>query len=236
MLIRRVLLATISFAAMMCAGGQSSAGSFTVSPTRIELTDDTSTGVVTLRNTASTETIVQVETFAWNDSPSIADLEPTRDVLAVPTVFRLAPEDRQVVRIKSRMPPGDEERSYRLVLSEVASNAGSSSTGVQFALRLSLPLFIKPAGAEARPEWSLRDGSADGKGIHLSNPGSAHVHVRSLTVTDQDGRRVVTDPVAPFYVLAGKSQDIRLPEPGAGPPVRIAADTNIGPVSLDLVD
>ena len=146
MLKRRDFLATLSLVAMMCAGGQVSAGSFTVSPTRIELTDDASTGVVTLRNTASTETIVQVETFAWNDSPSIADLEPTRDVLAVPTVFRLAPEDRQVVRIKSRKPPGDEERSYRLVLSEVASSSGSGSTGVQFALRLSLPLFIKPAG------------------------------------------------------------------------------------------
>ena len=55
-------------------------------------------------------------------------------------------------------------------------------------------------------------------------------------MTDQDGQRVVTDPVAPFYVLAGKSQDIQMPEPGAGPLVRIAADTNIGPVSLDLVD
>ena len=210
------------------------AGAFTVSPTRIELEGADRSGMVTLRNGANSETIVQVEAFAWEDSPSIADLRPTRDILAVPTVFRLAPRDRQVVRIRGRGQAETVERAYRLVLSEVPVDRPNTAAGVQFALRLSLPVFFTPPGARAEPGWSLGRDHRGRRLVELGNRGTAHIHVRQLRITDARGRELTAGSPAPFYVLAGKSRSLPLRTDRYSSPIRIEAVTNIGPVAIDL--
>ena len=233
-MIRRVPLLLLAVAGFLASFGSAVSGAFTVSPTRIELDATNRTGMVTLRNSAETETLVQVEAYDWIDSTSISDLVPTRDILAVPTVFRLAPSDRQIVRIRSREASSGVERAYRLVLSEVPVSPTDTGTGVQFALRLSLPVFITPAGASAKPVWSLRTG-ADGKPLlRLANSGTAHIHVSKLRVSDAHGRELIGAPQAPFYVLSGKARALELRSSRLVRPLRIEAVTNLGPLSTEL--
>ena len=54
----------------------------------------TAPAVVTLHNNAAEPVMVQVQTFAWPHGPATADLEPTRDLFAVPPVFELAGNGR----------------------------------------------------------------------------------------------------------------------------------------------
>ena len=154
--------------------------------------------------------MVQVQTFAWPRSPASADLEPTRDLLAVPPVFELAGNAQQIIRVALRgAAAGEREQAYRLLITEVP-RGGAPGTGVRFALRLSLPVFVTPAGAEPRPVWSLRRTVARQRARaaqrgHRAPAGAPHRAPRAGPA----GARATID--APAYVLAGQEHAWPLP-------------------------
>ena len=59
---------------------------------------------MTLQNDGSDAVMVQVQTFAWPRSPASGDLEPTRELIAVPPVFELAGNGKQIIRVALRGP------------------------------------------------------------------------------------------------------------------------------------
>jgi fimbrial chaperone protein len=219
-------------AAMLCAAAPAAAGSLTVAPTRIDLAAGRTAGAVTLHNNASEPVLVQVETFAWPRTPSTGDLEATKRLVAVPPVFSLAPDAKQVIRVALREAQmGASEEAYRLLITEVPQSQGKGG-GVQFALRLSLPVFATPAGATPSPQWSLgREG--DRSTLQLANSGTAHVQVQKIRLKGSDGALQTIDE--PSYVLAGQQHawNLRLPVK-AGSVVAVEADTNIGTLALPL--
>ena len=218
-------------ALLLCAAGPAVAGSLTVAPTRVDLASGRTAGSVTLHNNAAEPVLVQVETFAWPRSASTGDLEATTRLVAVPPVFSLPPDGKQVIRVALREPQrGPAEEAYRLLITEVPQ-AGPTG-GVQFALRLSLPVFATPEGAAALPQWSI-DGS-DGKArLELVNTGTAHVQVQKIRLKSSSGAQQTIEQ--PSYVLAGqrRSWDLRLPVT-AGTVVALEADTNLGTLAQSL--
>ncbi|MEZ5826232.1 MAG: fimbria/pilus periplasmic chaperone [Geminicoccaceae bacterium] len=209
------------------------AAAFTISPTRVELADHRTTASIVLRNRSQDESVIQVEAFNWEDKPDIEGLAPSRDLIAVPAVFRLEGGASQVIRVRARTVPDASERAFRLVVSEVPDETPSGGTGVQFALRLNLPVFLGTKNGRAIPLWS-REVSADGTtSIELSNNGNAHLRVRELHVADAAGRKL--DAIgAPFDILAGKVRRWPLDPALAGRVVHIEAQTSIGPISVEL--
>lgn len=140
------LLATFLFAVLLLAAATAPATTLSVAPTRLELAPDRPAAAVTVTNDGKAPVLVQVETFAWRASPATADLEPTRELLAVPPLLRLAPGEKQLVRVARRSnTPLQVEETYRLLVSEVPE--GGERGGVRLALRLSLPVFVTPPGA-----------------------------------------------------------------------------------------
>lgn len=116
--------------------GPAGAASLSVAPTRVELGPDARSGTVTLQNDAAVAVTLQVQTFAWPRSTASADLEPTRELLAVPPVFSLAPKAKQIIRVALRGPAaGPGEQAYRLLITEVPEQREGPGAGVQFALR-----------------------------------------------------------------------------------------------------
>lgn len=203
-----------------------------VSPTRIELAPGRPAAVVTLTNSGEAPLLLQVETFAWRSSPSTADLEPTRELVAVPPLLRLAPGDRQIVRVarRSDAPPAVEE-SFRLLVTEVPSGEAAAG-GVRLALRMSLPVFVTPPGARAEPRWTIERDAA-GPSLVVANRGRAHLHVRRIEVLA--AARPIGLGDGPVYVLAGREHrwslaGARLEGARA---LSIRAETNLG--DLDFV-
>ena len=210
------------------------AASLTVAPTRIDLAGDDRAEVVTLRNNAAEAVMVQVQTFAWSDGPATAELTPTRDVLAVPPVFELAPAGSQIIRVALRAAEaGDRERAYRLLITEVP-RGGGGGTGVRFALRLSLPVFVTPPGAAPRAVWSLVGSGAERR-LVLHNEGSAHLQVRRITLGQAEGDREPSVIETPAYVLAGQEHAWPLPARAGAATLRLEAETSVGPLSATLV-
>lgn len=231
-LARIIVWLTVLFQAIGFAGGQSAvAGAFSVVPQIIQLKGDSRTSMVEVRNSADAETVFQVETFAWEDSTALEDLKATRDVLAVPAVFRLAPDAVQIVRVASRvsLPPQASEKSYRLLISEVPPEGDG---GVVFALRMSLPVFLTPDGARASLSFKLAPG---GRELRVANAGAAHLRMNDLRIVERgSGRLLETIELRqPAYILPGRTRSYSLPgavDPGR---IRLEADTTAGQFRFD---
>lgn len=209
------------------------AASLTVAPTRVEFAGDDRAEVVTLRNNAADPVMVQVQTFAWENGPGSTELAATRDLLAVPPVFELPAAGSQIIRVALRgAATSDVERAYRLLITEVP-RGGGGGTGVRFALRLSLPVFVTPPGAAPLPAWSVR-GAGGQRELVLRNDGTAHLQVRRIVLA---GGGVGTAPrtiETPAYVLAGQEQHWPLPATTAARELQLQAETSIGPLSATV--
>jgi fimbrial chaperone protein len=212
------------------------AASLSVAPTRVELGPGIASATVTLQNEAETPVTVQVQTFAWLRSAAADDLAPTRDVLAVPPVFSLAAKGKQIIRVALRGAPSakPEERAYRLLITEVPEGGGIG-LGVRFALRLSLPIFVTPAGARALPAWAvrLRAGAPE---LELTNRGTAHIQVRRIVLRAPAAAEPVQVLAAHAYVLPGQTHHWPLARhTHAHPRLHLQADTDLGPLEAELV-
>lgn len=162
----------------------STAGSFSVSPTRIELQPNQRTAVVTLRNADASPLTVQVELVDWAQSAGDDVYTPTRELLATPPVFTLQPNSEQVVRIALRgAQDAATEKAYRIFFQEVPQAARPGFNGLNVALRVGLPIFIAPLQpAEGKLEWSLSE--QEGKlRIAVTNTGNAHVQVNGFELS-----------------------------------------------------
>jgi fimbrial chaperone protein len=227
----RLILAALLLAILPMAG---LAASLSVAPTRIDLRVGHATGVVTLQNNAAEPVMVQVQTFAWPRGPASADLEPTRDLLAVPPVFELAGNARQIIRVALRgAPDGEREQAYRLLITEVPRGA-AARTGVRFALRLSLPVFVSPPGAAPQPVWFVRE-AAGGRELVLRNDGTAHLQVRRIVLRPHDRSGKAETIEVPAYVLAGQEHGWPLSRSLTARGFALDAETSVGPISIPAV-
>ena len=218
---------------LCCFFSQSWAAEFSISPTKIQLRPGDVAGSVTLTNNAEDTVTVQVETFAWTRTESIADLEPTRDVIAVPPFFDIGPNEEQIIRVGLRRPvEGEKEVAYRLVLSEVPADDPAGGLGIKFALRISLPVFITPPGAKPDPVWRAHE-TGEAITIDVANDGQAHLRILSLKIEDRARRRVFGETSQPVYLLAGQRRSLTIPTEEALPEsVVIAAETSSGPMEV----
>ena len=212
------------------APGGLEAASLTVAPTRVDLAEGETSAAVTLHNNDADTVMVQVQTFAWPDGPATVDLQPTRALLAVPPIAEIAGRGRQIIRVALRAPLiGPQEHAFRLLITEVPRGS-AKATGVRFALRLSLPVFVTPKDAEPSPVWSLRASGQGAVTLVLRNEGHAHLQVRRIAWRPDGRAGQATSIDAPAYVLAGREHGWPLPSGIAAGPIQLEAETNIGPL------
>ncbi|MFO1408768.1 MAG: molecular chaperone [Steroidobacteraceae bacterium] len=204
---------------MLAAAFPAAAGSFSVSPIRVEFAGAARTQVLTVRNEEDRPVVVQLRTLAWSQADGQDHLEATRDLLATPPLFTLPAHGQQVVRIATRRgaEPG-RELDYRLLVEEVPQPAAAGFTGLQVALRLSLPVFVQPQPAvRAALAWSaawLADGRLQ---LRARNDGSAHVQVLDFDVQPGGAEQPLLHSSAARYLLPGSQAEwtLELPQSAA---------------------
>jgi fimbrial chaperone protein len=217
MIPRHALIAVAGLAALLALPG-AGAGTFTISPLRVDFTGATGTAVLTVRNEEAASVVVQAEGLSWSQEGGQDSYLPTRDLLVSPAVFTLAAGGSQLVRVAlRRAPDATRELSYRMVLQEVPQAASPDFTGLQVALRLSIPVFVAPPAASAPDlEWTARrDG--DGRTTLIArNEGSANARIQRLAVRSTDGRATLFEQPGLAYVLPGASRQWTIgPESGS---------------------
>lgn len=176
------------------------AGGLQVSPVLIDILAERGTSSFRLRNTRQSEAAFEIEVFAWSQEDGESILTPSRDLIVAPSVFLIAPDRQQIVRlgVSPAARGAQSERAYRLVVRELPSVEETPRSGLRVLLEMSLPVFVRPGGAA--PELTLvptRDASG-APAVRLSNTGASRV---SLSV-DAAGESVEN---LPRYLLAGSS-------------------------------
>jgi fimbrial chaperone protein len=202
------VVASVLASAAACWLPPASAGSFGISPIRLELSTAEPTGTITVRNEEDAPALIQAEAFAWSQGGTEDNLDPTQDLIVSPGVFTLPPKATQLVRVALRRPVDPErELSYRLILQEVPPEASPDFTGLRMALRLSMPVFVEPP-KPARPDLEFsaaRD--TDGRLVlRAENRGTAHARIIGFALTPIDGDGATFQDSIATYVLPGQAR------------------------------
>src|SRR5712672_1854808 len=161
------------------------AGTFSISPIRVELSGQQRTEALTVRNEESDKSVVvQAQVFVWTQQNGQDALGETRDVIVTPPVFTLTPSSQQIVRVAVRTAPdAKRELSYRLILQEVPPEAPKNFTGLQVALRLSIPVFVASrAKSTSDLIWSYAWQADNSLQVSAKNQGDAHIQITDFTV------------------------------------------------------
>jgi fimbrial chaperone protein len=197
-----------SAAALGLSPAPARAGSFSVSPVRVELSVQAQTGALTIRNQQDEPVVVQAEGLLWEQANGEDKLSPTKDVLVSPAVFTLPANGSQLVRVALRRPAdAQRELSYRLILTEVPPEAAPGFTGLNIALRLSVPIFVEPTQpSAAQLEWSASRNGEGALAVTARNAGNGHARVLQFTVAPAEGPGTAIDQVTSAYILPGQAR------------------------------
>jgi fimbrial chaperone protein len=186
------------------------AGSFSVAPVRLEVKMPRRAVSLEVQNTGELPAQIQVERYRWlADKAGDDQLEATDDVVATPPIFTLSPGQRQIVRVlvMGNLDP-TREGTYRVILQETALN-DPPPNAVRALLRISMPLFITPPGAQANVAWSAqRDGER--WSLVMENLGNAHAQITAARL--ESGAAIN----ATGYLLPGERRRVAVDaEPGS---------------------
>lgn len=214
-----------------------------VSPVIIHLTQPTDRITLQVRNRGSEAVIVQAETVAWRRVNGVDEDTPTRDLIVNPSVFRVEPQQTQVLRIGLRHPNAPPvESTYRLVLQEVppaATTSSTASTGgqVRVLLAMRLPVYVAPSEVKRSAQWQARTDHAGNVTASVINSGNVHLRVVRLRLHDgSDAQRSYAEQDFGTVVFPGESRGfpMRLRQPWSGQSAALEVMTDRGPQHVAL--
>lgn len=209
-------------AAVLAAGVPAQAAKIAVIPIRIELAPSARYCSLHVSNQGAEQVAIQVRGFAWSQAPDGSEQLDAADIRVNPAIFELAPGEKRLVRCSLPAHGGANESAYRLLVDELPRGTPEPGT-MRTLLRLSLPLFRKPAGATPLLQWQA---GADGT-LDLINAGQRHAEVGRLVVS-RAGQSQETLGRG-FYLLAGTRRSIAL-APLQGEITKVEAVTGEGQV------
>ena len=180
--------AALFAAAALIAAAPAAAGSFKVNPVSLALAPDKAAAELSIANADSAPVAVRVTALRWTQKNGEDIYEPSRDVIASPPIFTIAPGSNQLIRfgLRARTPGA----AYRIIVEEIPAPAREGS-GIRVALRLDLPLFVL---AHGRPQPALSwTAGRDGRGelvVEARNDGALHSQILAIEVRDSAGKRI----------------------------------------------
>ena len=249
MQVSKFIAAVTGLATRLALSAPAVAGSFSISPLRVDFTATASTAALTIRNEDAAPVVVQTQGLGWSQEGGQDVLAPSRDLLISPAVFTLQPGGSQLIRVALRRSVDPvRELSYRLIIQEVPQAASPDFTGLQVALKLSVPVFVAPtAPATAQVTWAATRG-ADGRlSVTARNDGAAHARIQRFALKTADGTATVLEQPALSYVLAGAVRQWSFDDnnntrpnaqstasPGKAGPYRLEGTTDRGSFATEL--
>jgi len=214
-----------ALAGMLClaAATTAAAGSFSISPIRVDLSRAQRSDFFTLHNDDDAPVVVQLRAVTWSQLDGEEQYADSRDLLTTPPVFEIAPKGSQIVRVALRRDvDAAHELSYRLFFQEVPPASARIENGLSVALRLSVPVFVQPVSSAApQLQWQLRELEHGALQIEVCNLGTAHQRITDFDLRFDDGRSTHVDGTR--YVLPGSRVHWAINLPGSAHPTGAVA-------------
>ena len=196
----------------VCAFGWSNAlaGTFHVSPLRVDVGGISRSGVITIRNDSPTDSVViQTRSFKWSQLDGEDVNSPTTDLIVNPPIFTLKPGGQQVVRVGARdlrlAASSDVELTYRLLFTEVPQARSDSEKGIAMTLNLSVPVYFEPrsiSNEKTPPKITIRRNDKDNLVAQIVNEGSRSIKITNIQLVDRSTRALITQTEGFRHVLS----------------------------------
>jgi fimbrial chaperone protein len=192
--------------------------SFSISPVRIDLSPQEATVAVTVTNTGEDPVSIQLRVFSWRQEANEDRLEPTRDLIATPPLFSIAPGESQIVRVGLRRPPQSaREVPFRAIFEEIPGPPPpKAGPALRINLRVSIPVFyvptetLKPALA-----WQLARKEPGRLTLTVRNAGGASAQIGDLALARPGAAAPLVEQKNFAYVLPGAERSFALELPAA---------------------
>jgi len=214
--------------------------SISVSPVRVNLSDEHTKDVVRVSNLETITKSYQVEVVAWSQTDERREVySPTDRLLAVPPLFSLEPGEDQLVRV-GMLEDADTtiERSYRMFITELAPSqtAENEGAGISMRLQIGVPVFVEPSTGILNATLDYVESMLVGEQLFMRfrNNGNSHVKVTETHFSGLGSDDKIVTPSV-FYVLPGQSGylPIALPEGETTGTVTVVTD-NLGSLEYEL--
>lgn len=195
---------------------------FTVIPVQIYINGETPSPntFLKIRNTSDVTKRFQAQAFSWTQTDKEAiKLTPSEDIVLFPLLFTIEPGKSRDLRLGITSPPSAIEKTYRILVEELPdaqTQEKKNGVGINFRLKMSIPVFIQPKQPQAQPGITNLVNNKGKVSFQLTNTGNVHYLAKEMQVTgtDASGKTLFEKSRTGWYVLAGSTRlyDLELPK------------------------
>ncbi|WP_266170062.1 fimbrial biogenesis chaperone [Dyella subtropica] len=190
---------------------------FSVAPVHLDFAANRSASIE-VSNPSDKPLDLQIQAQTWTQGANGKDQHDDTDALSIyPARLTLPPQGKRTVRIaptgKSDRPAT--EQAYRLYITELPPPRASDKPAAEHIavrLRFGLPVFVHQPKASPHLEGLVVGGSNGAVDVKVSNTGSAHARLTSVTSVPEGPSQSKLDE---WYLLAGSSHVYRVAVPTA---------------------
>ncbi|MGE5469556.1 MAG: molecular chaperone [Bacteroidota bacterium] len=214
------------------------AGGMKVGPILVNLGADAQTSVLTLENSGTSPSLIQLQLVEWTAPKGEDEYKPSQDIVVTPPIFTLQPGHPQIVRVGiNRDPHPERELAYRLFIEEVPPPPKPGQQGLQIALRLSVPIFVQaPKASQHAVRWRATEGPGHSITLKATNDGNKHARLQAITLRATASDKVIASLQPAAYLLPGQTRKWVIPAKEALPTarLRLAAEYDGGAIDANL--
>lgn len=191
-------------------------GNWAISPVTIELEHKVRSTVVTIYNRGQGVGEFEVKVTEWTQNETGVDIQaPSKDIIYFPRFLKVAPNESRIIRIASRTPAVRNEKTYRLIVTELPEKTKPKATGVRFQFQFAIPLFVTPPHKIVKAK--IFKSNVSGGQVHttVTNEGNTRFRVESVAVQGKNpkGESLFEKTITGWYILAGASKLYSIPIP-----------------------
>jgi fimbrial chaperone protein len=201
---------TILFLIILLFPSKAISATFTVNPIKLFFGAGKKTDIITITNNSEEKLSMQVSALLWDqDDEGMRLLSPSTDLVVFPKLFTIEKGENRLVRVGIKVPPGQEERPYRLYFEELPMpREEKGGASLRTLLKVGISVYLTPL--ELKRSANIEDiRLSKGKlAFKVTNSGNAHIDLKSIEIEgiDGSGATLFTREVGAKTVLAGRSK------------------------------
>lgn len=194
------------------------AASLQVAPISVAFSPQEKAKEIWLTNTSERPIRAQTRVLIWSQVAGQDQVNPTRDLVASPSITEIKAGEQQLIRIIRIAPQNTAvEQTYRLLIDELPSSGqADAQTGLQLLLQYSIPVFIQPTDSITMHNGLTLLNQVNfqyqNQQLIVKNNAKSHIRISELTYINPNGERIPLINGLVGYALAGQSMRWEIPE------------------------
>ena len=206
-------VSAVSLASAFLFAQIAGAGTFGVSPVRLEMSGSVRTGLIMVTNNDDEMMRFQIEASLWTHDEEGKDIySRTTDLHFYPRILNIKPGQSKVIRAGAKVPAIKKEKTYRIFIRELPKeNIPSEAAQVTVYMRFGVPVFVKPPNIVNGGKISTISLQGGDLSMSVENSGNVHFKIGKININglSADGAPVFSNSINGWYVLEGGSRTFK---------------------------